>query len=82
MAIIYILAAIALLVYLALLAELSRRKRMRSGVSRPTRHAEAHPAIDLHLPEDPCDRCLRWGECNGVDREGYPLWKEESDVHS
>lgn len=73
MTIIYILAIFSLTVYLLLLAELSRRKRRRRRSSPPTRHAEAHPAIDLHLPEDPCDRCLRWGECNGVDRgEGCP----------
>lgn len=24
------------------------------------------------IEEDPCDTCLRWSECNGVD-EGCPL---------
>lgn len=23
--------------------------------------------------EDPCETCLRWTECNGVDREFCPL---------
>lgn len=25
---------------------------------------------------DPCESCLRWYECNGVDRENCPLWEE------
>ena len=81
MTIIYILAVLSLTVYLLLLAELCRRKRRRK--SRRARPKFSRPPMDLRLPEDPCDRCLRWGECNGVDREdGCPLWKEESDVHS
>lgn len=24
--------------------------------------------------EDPCETCLRWWECNGVDKENCPLW--------
>lgn len=26
--------------------------------------------------EDPCETCQRWYECNGVDKENCPLWKE------
>ena len=26
--------------------------------------------------EDPCETCQRWYECNGVDKEDCPLWKE------
>lgn len=25
--------------------------------------------------DDPCESCLRWWECNGVDRENCPLWQ-------
>ena len=24
---------------------------------------------------DPCESCLRWSECNGVDRDTCPLWR-------
>lgn len=27
--------------------------------------------------KDPCDTCPRWYECNGVDRDNCPLWKED-----
>lgn len=74
MTIIYILAIFSLAVYVILLAELSRRKRRRRRSAPSTRHAPGHPAIDLHLPEDPCDRCLRWGECNGVAKGGECPW--------
>lgn len=26
--------------------------------------------------DDPCETCLRWYECNGVDKENCPLTKE------
>lgn len=29
--------------------------------------------------EDPCNTCLRWDECNGVDREDCPLYGIGSD---
>lgn len=35
----------------------------------------AHPPMDLRLKRDPCESCLRWEECNGVDDE-CPLRKE------
>lgn len=25
------------------------------------------------MTADPCDTCLRWSECNGVDRDACPL---------
>ena len=25
--------------------------------------------------EDPCETCLRWWECNGVDKDNCPLWQ-------
>lgn len=24
---------------------------------------------------DPCETCLRWSECNGVDAENCPRWR-------
>lgn len=32
---------------------------------------EQHQAIDH------CDTCQRWSECNGVDRENCPLWRDD-----
>lgn len=29
------------------------------------------------MKDDPCETCLRWYECNGVDVESCPLWKED-----
>lgn len=26
------------------------------------------------VKEDPCDSCLRWGECNGVAKGGECPW--------
>lgn len=26
---------------------------------------------------DHCDTCNRWSECNGVDRENCPLWRDD-----
>lgn len=26
---------------------------------------------------DPCETCLRWWECNGIDKENCPLWGDE-----
>lgn len=26
--------------------------------------------------ENPCGTCVRWSECNGVDKENCPLWGE------
>lgn len=26
---------------------------------------------------DPCDTCLRWPECNGVDADNCPAWATE-----
>ena len=40
---------------------------------RPVQYA--HPPMDLRLPRNPCETCLRWEECNGVDDE-CPLRKE------
>lgn len=32
---------------------------------------------------DPCETCTRWYECNGVDKENCPLWKEvDSDAQT
>lgn len=32
--------------------------------------------LDKYLEEsDPCDSCLRWPECNGVDIENCPKWQ-------
>lgn len=31
-----------------------------------------------HQPA-PCDTCLRWPECNGVDASICPLWREETE---
>lgn len=28
--------------------------------------------------EDPCDTCLRWYECNGIDKENCPLWDTDN----
>ena len=28
--------------------------------------------------DNPCDTCLRWWECNGVDKENCPLWDTNS----
>ena len=25
---------------------------------------------------DPCESCLRWSECNGVDIDNCPLWRD------
>lgn len=30
-------------------------------------------------PFDPCETCQRWGECNGVDRENCPLWRDHDN---
>lgn len=27
--------------------------------------------------DNPCDTCLRWYECNGIDKENCPLWGNE-----
>lgn len=29
------------------------------------------------MKDNPCETCLRWYECNGVDRDICPLCKEE-----
>lgn len=31
------------------------------------------------MKKDPCDTCLRWPECNGVDADTCPLckWEEQ-----
>lgn len=26
--------------------------------------------------DNPCETCLRWPECNGVDKESCPLWQD------
>ena len=31
-------------------------------------------------PADPCETCNRWTECNGVDREYCPLWRDNEEV--
>lgn len=25
---------------------------------------------------DPCESCLRWSECNGVDIDACPMWRD------
>lgn len=34
--------------------------------------------LDITAPTDPCETCLRWPECNGVDANTCPLcrWEE------
>lgn len=27
--------------------------------------------------DNPCDTCLRWYECNGIDKENCPMWDNE-----
>ena len=27
-----------------------------------------------NMEENPCDTCLRWEECNGVDKKVCPFW--------
>lgn len=29
------------------------------------------------MNKDPCETCLRWPECNGVDADNCPLWPGE-----
>lgn len=24
---------------------------------------------------DPCESCIRWSECNGIDKDNCPLWQ-------
>lgn len=31
-------------------------------------------------PADPCDTCNRWDECNGVDKENCPMWRDNEEV--
>ena len=39
-------------------------------------HAETADRRRRKKKENPCESCLRWDECNGVDRE-CPLRKED-----
>lgn len=32
-----------------------------------------------HTTEDPCEDCLRWSECNGVDKYNCQLTQEEQN---
>ena len=70
----YILAIISLVVYLALVGWVIRQKRARRRRSRLRRQSSSHPPMDLRLPEDKCDSCLRWGECNGIAKGGECPW--------
>jgi hypothetical protein len=36
---------------------------------------EKHDEHKEQEKKDPCESCLRWSECNGVD-DDCPLWKE------
>ena len=55
---------VALLIFKAIRkAHLNRHKKDRH--EQQPRYA--HPAMDLRLKASPCDTCLRWEECNGVD---------------
>ena len=35
-----------------------------------------HETPKEQKPENPCETCHRWYECNGMDKENCPLWKE------
>ena len=28
---------------------------------------------------DPCETCLRWYECNGIDKENCPMWGNDKE---
>lgn len=32
------------------------------------------------IDTDPCDTCLRWSECNGVEKDTCPLCKKDGDL--
>ena len=71
-----IVLLLALLVSLALLAVSIRRlRRSRSRNAQQIRPKFSHPPIDLRLPEDPCDSCLRWSECNGAAKGKECPWR-------
>ena len=36
---------------------------------KPNAPPSAHSAPPQPAAHDPCDTCVRWGECNGVDEE-------------
>lgn len=37
-------------------------------------HAEKEAVVEM---TDPCETCLRWPECNGVDAENCPVVTSE-----
>lgn len=30
------------------------------------------------MTDHPCETCLRWPECNGIDRDACPLLKDKN----
>ena len=45
----------------------ARCTTLKKSMKRPTKGASEM--------EDPCETCLRWWECNGVDKDNCPLWQ-------
>lgn len=65
-----ILPVLILIGYVVLIL-ISREKHTGKSHEAPPEPAPekrfAHPPMDLRLKHDPCDTCLRWAECNGID---------------
>ena len=53
---------------LILIAVISRIKRaFKKKFTPEPRPKFSHAPMDLRMKPDPCDTCVRWSECNGVD---------------
>lgn len=64
--ILFLLYAVYLSLVIASVAAKRRRPRHKMPSPAEVMEKEAERA-------DPCDTCLRWYECNGVDRDSCPI---------
>lgn len=56
---------VAVLLFAFLMSEIKRIFKKRPNAPP----ASGHEPMDLRMKPDPCDTCVRWSECNGVDDE-------------
>lgn len=60
---------IAVVVLLVLMIAMFSCIKMSGDLSREEEKRQFHELCKEKEQESPCESCLRWGECNGVDEE-------------